>query len=268
MDKLDNVEKTVKKVIERTKMMKNYLIKLFIRIFIFLCFLICYIWNKQFLVDFMFQPFFMDFSMMHIAWVIFMVMMLLHLVPVKNRTMAWFKMREEKYDPIECSQEELFKFVIDANTKAWRVMIVWLTGNACVGFLYLFNIIGEAEIMMLTAFYFLSDYICILFYCPFQSHIMGNKCCVNCRIYDWGHFMMFTPMLFIQNFFCWSLLFTAIIVLIHWEITWNSHPERFYEKSNKTLQCTSCKDKTCQIKRQIKKKFMVYRYKREMKKTI
>ncbi len=46
---------------------------------------------------------------------------------------------------------------------------------------------------MVSAFYFLCDYVCILIYCPFQSHIMHNKCCVNCRIYGWGHFMIFTP---------------------------------------------------------------------------
>ena len=39
---------------------------------------------------------------------------------------------------------------------------------------------------MVSVFYFLCDYVCILIYCPFQSHIMHNKCCVNCRIYGWG----------------------------------------------------------------------------------
>ena len=71
-----------------------------------------------------------------------------------------------------------------------------------------------------------------------------NKCCVNCRIYDWGHFMMFTPMLFIQNFFSWSLFFTSLVVLIHWEIVYAKYPERFWSGSNKTLQCQNCKDKT------------------------
>ena len=80
---------------------------------------------------------------------------------------------------------------------------------------------------------------------------MKNKCCINCRIYDWGHFMMFTPMLFIRNFFSWSLFFTACIVLIKWEIIYAKHPERFYEGSNKNLQCQNCKDRTCQIKKNV-----------------
>ena len=80
---------------------------------------------------------------------------------------------------------------------------------------------------------------------------MKNKCCINCRIHDWGHFMMFTPMLFIKNFYSWSLFFTSLVVLIHWEIVYAQHPERFWEGSNKTLQCANCKEKTCQIKKKI-----------------
>ena len=127
-------------------------------------------------------------------------------------------------------------------------MLVWLSFNAVFGLLYLTGIMDEADLLMLTVFYFLCDYICILFFCPFQTFIMKNKCCVNCRIYDWGHFMMFTPMLFIKNFFSWSLFFTSIVVLIHWEIVYTKHPERFWHGSNRTLQCAGCKDKTCQMK--------------------
>ena len=63
--------------------------------------------------------------------------------------------------------------------------------------------------------------------------------------------MMFTPMLFIQDFYSWSLFFTACIVLIKWEIIYAKHPERFYEGSNKNLQCQNCKDRTCQIKKNV-----------------
>ena len=138
----------------------------------------------------------------------------------------------------------------------FQVMLVWLIFNSIFGVLYLFGIMDEADLIMLTIFYFLCDYICILFYCPFQSVIMKNKCCINCRIYDWGHFMMFTPMLFIRDFFSWSLFFTSCIVLIHWEITYTRHPERFWEGSNKKLQCKNCNDKTCQIKKGLRKKFV------------
>ena len=61
--------------------------------------------------------------------------------------------------------------------------------------------------------------------------------------------MMFTPMLFIKNFFSWSLFFTSLVVLIKWEIVYAMHPERFWEGSNKILQCANCKDRTCRIKK-------------------
>ena len=132
-------------------------------------------------------------------------------------------------------------------------MLVWLIGNFIVGILHLVGFLDASDLLMLTVFYFLCDYICILFYCPFQSGIMKNKCCVNCRIFDWGHFMMFTPMLFIKSFFSWSLFVTSFIVLIHWEIIYAKHPERFWSGSNQVLQCRNCKDKTCQIKNRVRR---------------
>jgi len=128
-------------------------------------------------------------------------------------------------------------------------MLLWLSFNAIWGFLYLFEVMDDIDLWMLAVFYFLCDYICILFFCPFQTFIMKNKCCVNCRIYDWGHFMMFTPMLFMKSFFSWSLFFTALIVLIRWEIVYAQNPQLFWSGSNQTLQCKNCKDKTCQLKK-------------------
>ena len=139
------------------------------------------------------------------------------------------------------------------NLAAWKVMLVWLCFNAIFGVLYLLEILCAGDLLMLTVFYFLCDYICILLFCPFQTVLMKNKCCVNCRIYDWGHFMMFTPMLFIKNFYSWSLFFTSLVVLLHWEITYAKYPERFWEGSNSTLKCNNCKERTCQIKKRLRK---------------
>lgn len=236
----------------KTRMMKEYLIKLSIRIAIFLAVLIFYIYDKEMLLSFILQPLYAGVNAMHVLWFVFMVMMIKHLFPKEPFTMALLKREEKKYVPVEnYSKLELLEFVQDQNKKAWTVMLVWLIGNGMVGLLYAFDIIGKADLFMLTVFYFLCDYICILFYCPFQSHIMKNKCCVNCRIYDWGHFMMFTPMIMIKSFYTWSLFFMACIVLVHWELIYAKHPERFYYGSNKCLQCKNCKDKTCQIKNKI-----------------
>ena len=73
-----------------------------------------------------------------------------------------------------------------------------------------------------------------------------QKWCIVQHI--WGHFMMFTPMLFIRDFFSWSLFFTSLVVLIRWEIYYAKHPERFWEGSNENLKCKNCNEKLCQYK--------------------
>lgn len=203
--------------------------------------------------EFMLQPIGMGVTPIHVLWLVFMIMMLRHIFPTEKLSMALWKADVKRYEEREnYSKLELLEFVQDQNIKAWKVMLLWLSFNAIFGVLYLLHIIDDADLIMLVVFYFLCDYICILIFCPFQSVIMKNRCCVNCRIYEWGHFMMFTPMLFIRDFFSWSLFFTACIVLIKWEITYAKHPERFWSGSNQNLRCISCKDKTCQIKRRVK----------------
>lgn len=249
----DNLEKTTKKIIQ-TAMMHRYMFKLCIRLTIFLLFLSVYITNKDYLITFLTHEFTFGLvergpSLLHVLWAVFMVMMIRHILPQKRFTMALRKRLEEPYSEVPgYSELSLMRFVQKSNIRAWTVLLIWLFFNAIFGALYVFNKVDNADLLMLTVFYFLCDYICILFFCPFQSYIMKNKCCVNCRIFDWGHFMMFTPMLFIRNFFSWSLFFTSLIVMIHWEILYAKYPERFWFGSNRTLQCASCKDRTCQLK--------------------
>lgn len=241
----------------KTDMMTRYLVKFCIRIIIYLTILFIYIFDRELLLKLVTTPIHYGVTPLHILWLIFIVMMLIHLFPRKSFTMALLKAQEDTYEPVETYDElELYKYIQNKNYKAWIVMLLWICVNIVFGMLYAFKVMDEADLFMLTVFYFLCDYICILIYCPFQSHIMKNKCCVNCRIFDWGHFMMFLPMVFIQSFFTWSLFFLSCIVLIRWELTYARHPERFWSGSNKRLQCHNCKDKTCQIKNGIKSKFV------------
>ncbi len=241
--------------LEKTRMLQLYMLKLALRIGIFVGIFSLYIHNKQWLWQMVTGPLVLGIGPVHVLWALFMCIMIRHLFPNKNRSMALRKNEQENYwEVADYSELELLRYVKIQNIRAWQVMLVWLFFNAIFGLLYLYHILDEADLFMLTVFFFLCDYICILFFCPFQTFIMKNKCCVNCRIYDWGHFMMFTPMLFICNFFSWSLFFTSLIVLIHWEIGYSRHPERFWQGSNKTLQCLNCKDKTCQMKTALARK--------------
>ena len=81
------------------------------------------------------------------------------------------------------------------------------------------GILDDGIMILLCGAYSVCDMICIMFFCPFQSWFLKNKCCSACRIYNWDYAMMFTPMLFIRNFYSWSLFFMSVVVLIHWEIS-------------------------------------------------
>lgn len=242
------------KKLMKTPMLIRYLIKFAIRISIYLLISILYFTNKPLMYHFMTQSIWNGITPIHILWLLFMLMMLRHIFPTEKLSMALKKAKSSEFDEKEdYSELELLKFVQNQNIKAWKVMLVWLCFNGIFGILYLLNIMDDVDMLMLVVFYFLCDYICILIFCPFQSVIMKNRCCVNCRIYEWGHFMMFTPMLFICNFYSWSLFFTSCVVLIKWEITYAKHPERFWSGSNRNLQCANCKDKICQIKKIVKR---------------
>ncbi len=232
-----------------------YTIKFILRILLFCIILSFYLYDKELMVALTTTPVSQGISVMHVVWFVFMGTMLLHIFPIKRLSMALLKGKEENFaPPASYDRLALLEYVQKANIRAWLVMLVWLLYNAIWGILYLAGVVDTAELLLLTCFYYISDYICILLYCPFQNLIMKNKCCINCRIYDWGHFMMFTPMLFIKNFFSWSLFFTSCVVLIHWEIVYAHHPERFWEGSNQTLRCANCKDQTCKIKKRLGQK--------------
>ncbi|MBQ9750293.1 MAG: hypothetical protein IJV87_06925, partial [Clostridia bacterium] len=100
--------------------------------------------------------------------------------------------------------------------------------------------------------YGVCDMICILFFCPFQTWFMKNRCCTTCRIYNWDFAMMFTPFIFIPNVYTWSLLGFALALLARWEITVHKHPERFSEKTNACLSCKNCEEKLCHHKQELR----------------
>lgn len=241
---------------KKTSMMKRHLLEFTLRLIVFIAVFVIYLYDREMMYNLITKPLVMGISPLNLLWVVFMGLMISHLFPAARDTMALRKAEMQDYVPVEnYSEEKLMRFVQEQNVKAWQVMLVWLFGNGVIGLLYLIGVLSAPDLVMITVFYFLGDMICIVFFCPFQTGIMKNKCCVNCRIYDWGHFMMFTPMLFIKNFFSWSLFFTSAVVLIHWEIIYAKHPEQFWEGSNQNLQCAHCKDKLCRVKKAVKRKF-------------
>ena len=113
-----------------------------------------------------------------------------------------------------------------------------------IGILYYFNIINEIWLFMFSTLFYVCDLICVLIWCPFRL-IMKNKCCTTCRIFNWDHLMMFSPLIFCGGFFAISLVVTAFLAWLVWELCILIYPERFSEMTNVALRCSNCTDKLC-----------------------
>jgi hypothetical protein len=117
--------------------------------------------------------------------------------------------------------------------------------------LHMMGILDDGIMIVLCSAYSVCDMICIMYFCPFQSWFLKNKCCGSCRIYNWDYAMMFTPLFFVRRSYAWSLLALSVALLVRWEITFFLHPERFSEKTNEYLRCKNCTEKLCGHKKQL-----------------
>lgn len=140
---------------------------------------------------------------------------------------------------------------IPDNNATVLVALVWIVFNGLFGALHMSGVLDDGIMILLCSAYSVCDMICILFFCPFQSWFMKNKCCSSCRIYNWDYAMMFTPLFFVRRSYSWSLLLLSVALLFRWEIVFFKHPERFSENTNDYLNCQNCTEKLCTHKKQL-----------------
>jgi hypothetical protein len=234
-------------------MVKIYSTRLVFRIAVFVAAICLYLSDKSSLVISNGLPLGNGIKPLHILWLILTAEMILKFFPQKVMSMGCRKQFKANYAPSgkKPLKTEIAAWMKGENAAAKKVLAVWLGGNAVVAILYYAKILGESEMVLLSLFYYVCDLICILVYCPFQSLIMKNRCCVTCRIFNWDSMMMFTPLVFVRSFFSWSLVLIALFLLIHWEVTYWRHPQRFLEESNQSLTCAHCSDNLCKVKKPI-----------------
>ena len=138
----------------------------------------------------------------------------------------------------------------------WRstlaVALAWCALNGGLAALYYTGVIDVDILVLVSLFYSVADMICILFFCPFQTWFMKNKCCGSCRIYNWDYFMMFTPLIFVPHPLAHALFAMGALLLLVWEGAVLLHPERFSEHTNECLSCKNCKEKLCHHKKQLR----------------
>ena len=181
-----------------------------------------------------------------VTWAVFVIEMIFRFFPSKFESPGCQKQFAKNY--IKSGSTEI---VIHDNNATMLVALIWVVFNGLFGALYMVGILDDGIMILLCSAYSICDIICILFFCPFQTWFMKNKCCSTCRIYNWDYAMMFTPLFFVQKTYTWSLLVLSVALLVRWEITFYLHPERFSEKTNDYLRCQNCTEKLCAHKKQL-----------------
>lgn len=186
--------------------------------------------------------------LLSVVWLIFMAEMVLRFFPSSLESPGCQKQFSKNYLPTGRTEIRLHD-----NNAAFVVALVWIVFNLIIGAFYMSGILDDGIMLLLCLVYSVCDMICILFFCPFQTWFLKNKCCCTCRIYNWDYAMMFTPLFFIRSWYTWSLLAAAICLLIRWEITIWQYPERFSENTNRYLACESCSERLCAHKKHLTK---------------
>ena len=171
---------------------------------------------------------------------VFVIEMILRFFPSKIESPGCQKQFAKNYQKTGVTD-----ITVHDNNGTMLVMIIWIIFNLIFGVLHALNIIDDGILLLLSSAYSVCDMICILFFCPFQTFFLKNKCCSSCRIYNWDYAMMFTPLIFIKGYVTWILFGLSLILFLKWEITFYKHPERFWEKTNSALRCKNCSDKLC-----------------------
>lgn len=230
-----------------SRIRKVYFTKLIARITIFIASILLYFFaNDQFEIVEGWN-FFKKFSIFHVLWGVWVFDMITQLFPVKDIALGSQKFFKEKFRPAIdkiLDKKKLKEYIVNTNKAAGKVMALWATLIAFLGALKHFKVIENKHLFLISIAFYVCDLICVLIWCPFRL-MLGNKCCTTCRIFNWDHMMMFTPMLFVGSFFSVSLIVLSLIDLVIWELMVYLHPERFWENSNMALKCSECTDKLC-----------------------
>ncbi len=252
-----------------SKMRLNYFLRLLARIAVLLISFVVWLWKPETFDLILGFNFFKKLSPLHLLWAIWVFDMILQLFPLKAQMSialgskklfgGYFKpsdllrpatltqdVLKPAIEPIveRVNLPALKKYIISTGKSALLVVVLWVALIAAIATLYFLGFIDHRVMFLLTCVFYVCDLICVLIWCPFRL-ILKNRCCTTCRIFNWDHIMMFSPLLFVPGFFTWSLSLLAIAAVALWEIMICLYPERFWEMTNDALKCSNCTDKLC-----------------------
>lgn len=164
--------------------------------------------------------FFRSFSPLHLLWAVWVIDMFLQIVPVKNKVpLGSQKLFANRFQPIreKINYEALKNYIVATTKAAYKVFLLWCALIAVIGILYYTGVIDKVLLFMISVLFYVCDLICVLIWCPFRL-IMKNRCCTTCRIFNWDHLMMFSPLIFMGGFYATSLVIMAAAAWLVWEL--------------------------------------------------
>lgn len=187
------------------------------------------------------------FRLYHGLWLVMMLGMVQVFVPKLNRHVSCGRHLAKHYQPtrLDYTKEQLQASVESNNRGAIHSALFWSLLLSVIGLLLRHGIIGVRGIHLIVVFFYFADEFCINVWCPFRAWIIGNLCCNNCRIFNWGHLMIFSPFIFIPSFWTWSLVLVSFAILIQWEVMHARYSHRFSPITNANLQCINCLKAQC-----------------------
>ncbi|WP_251197955.1 hypothetical protein [Anaerotardibacter muris] len=198
-----------------------------------------------------------------LVWVSFIPEMIRRFFPNKDESAGCQKQFVQNFKPRPATtlSQEIARILgrtqEEIKKKDFRDVVVialfWIALNAIIGVLYFTGVLTAEMLICISMFYAVSDIICILYWCPFQTLVMKNTCCAQCRIYNWDYAMMFTPLVFIGGFWALSLLLCGFAILLKWEFDYYRYPHRFAEETNEYLSCDGCDERLCTHKASVKR---------------
>ena len=226
---------------------KRYICRLVFRCIVFVASLVFCLVRPQDFTILNGMEFFRQFSLLHVLWAIWMLDMFQQVIPIKNKLpLGSMKLFANRFRPIRerINPTALKEHIHTTTLAAYKVMLLWLALLAVIATLYFTGVIGKPALFVISVAFYVCDLICVLIWCPFRL-IMGNRCCTTCRIFNWDHFMMFSPIVFMGGFYSISLFAMSMVAWGVWELCVLIYPERFWERSNAALKCSECTDKLC-----------------------
>ncbi|HOJ43846.1 MAG TPA: hypothetical protein PLW88_00545 [Syntrophorhabdaceae bacterium] len=202
--------------------------------------------NPDILKRFFTYSIFSSIKTYHILWLLTVLILLKRFIPSLNKKINLGKIYSKNYKEAgpdsPSKRERLLKYKRKIDNGAIRSAVYWVLLVLTMWLWRKAQLLSDLWIFIIVIFFIFMDEFCATIWCPFQA-IISNKCCNTCRINNWGYLMAFSPMIFIQSFWTYSILMLSVLAIVQWEYLYHKHPERFYELYNANLMCKNCTKK-------------------------